>query len=270
MKCEVCGYTSSTNFQFCKYCGAPAPDKTFINHPNPKTLLSIKSGLFLAICILFTASSILNPFNIINVICTIALWLIYANGRKNIINPTHIKILSGCTFATEIIMIIEGIGVILFSSIFTISAIIVPFADTSTPTYSDSYYSSSSSADSSTIGIIVFLILGISLFIAGIVIIILSFTTLHPTHKFIKSLYNGIENGVEDVHNPKKARIALIVIAILSIIGLLAPFVIVLIPFYGLIFMVYLIPYLATAISASLVPIALILSGSIIKKNFIN
>ena len=268
MKCEVCGYTSSTDFQFCKHCGAPAPDENFIDHPNPKTLLSIKSGLFLAICILFTAASVMNPFNIINIICTVVLWLVYANGRNNTINSTYIKILSGCTFATEIIWIITGIIIGLSSAFPSIMGIIALSAGTSEPTPYD--FSGISSGDVVTT-VIACLALGFLFLIPGIVLIVLSLTTIRPIHKFIKSVYKGVENQVEDVYKPKKARTALIFISIISIITAFLPFIPGLIPIYGWVFvMMYFIPLSFGALAASLVPVALILSSSIIKKHFLS
>jgi uncharacterized OB-fold protein len=36
MKCEVCGYTSSTDFEFCQNCGAKATKEALPDSPTPK------------------------------------------------------------------------------------------------------------------------------------------------------------------------------------------------------------------------------------------
>ena len=68
---------------------------------------ALQSSLFLVICILTSAGcgiEILNEqVSIIHVLLTIFLWLVYADGRRGIVNAKNLRCISGTVFASYVV-----------------------------------------------------------------------------------------------------------------------------------------------------------------------
>ena len=66
-----------------------------------RVLPALKDGIFLAICILMSASCLISlsmdSIPLINILATVFLWLTYAQSRKDIVDAKHLRCVSGCS-----------------------------------------------------------------------------------------------------------------------------------------------------------------------------
>lgn len=108
MKCNHCDYESEQEFKFCPLCGgAGAVEATAQNTLGEKFLAAMKDRLFLAICILLTVSAgvalFSGSFNVLSILMTVFIWLIYAASRKDTVDTNHMRNLSGTIYAEYVI-----------------------------------------------------------------------------------------------------------------------------------------------------------------------
>ncbi|MBO4338510.1 MAG: hypothetical protein J5877_01150 [Clostridia bacterium] len=255
MRCEYCQSDFDDNLMNCPVCGAPVPppeDKKpdyfsqanesypqagapyaqngfipaapMINPLHAKTDMLVKDSLFLATCILNTVATALplfgdfKGFNVIGVIVTIFLWLIYADGKKNILpNPARIRIISGCIYATKVILyVVSGLlalmGLLCF---FSASSWIKYFTDAFNPgTVPADDFERLFSMGGWAIGI------GF-IFVAGFMAV-LNYFSYGKIHKFVKSCYENIQTGVNALENRNITSVWLIVFTVIMGISAVA------------------------------------------------
>lgn len=110
MKCSNCNCELNGNFAFCPKCGAKIEQYAYTT-PNPmavKIPAFLKSGLFLAICILTSAGAFLQLISddipVLSILMSIFLWLLYATSVKG--NPAYsnyMRLISGTMFAKYVV-----------------------------------------------------------------------------------------------------------------------------------------------------------------------
>lgn len=263
MKCQYCGYEENSIFFYCPNCGQPAqvPNQNTGYNPNvnpapnyaqpdyepstpnytqtpydgycptPRILGLIKDNMFLALCILMTITTafsiISNNIDVLGVLFTIFLWLTYADGRKNQVNPEHIKGVSGTLFASYIIQYIGaalfavlGIASIALSSVSNLfDAEDLEEIFTYAGINLDQLYSQFSFED---LIAVLMVVMGVVAIVASVLMFVFNILGIRKIHALVKSVYQSGENGVENFAYAKTASawiIALLVLQVLSLLG---------------------------------------------------
>ena len=243
MKCNNCGYEEASSFNFCPKCGAlapkeeapapvspEAPSSPFVT-PKPvnaaaqKALTALKSPLFLALCILVSASTamgiITGGFNVLSILATVFLWLSYAAAVKNECSVSNLRCLSGVTFAN---FVIQQVAYAIFIFVGAIGAFAFAIAGVSSEMY-DKIIESVATVEiiaaiqATGIGFSFFFILFFVIFaIVGIVGTVINVFSWKKIHNFTKSLYKGVEKGELELKSTDAATAWLIVFGVLNAI----------------------------------------------------
>lgn len=181
-----------------------------------------KDTLFLVICILYSVnvgfSLIKLNFPIINILITIFLWLAFVQFKKDVLDASKIKYISGTVFAKKIINYVS-------CGLLVLGGLICAFAVTalrSSGVYSKilsqirsyigtAYYTTIMSALNAG-GFLVFIIC----VIIAAILFVLTFIGINSIHKFIQTSYKSMETGMFNVTKAKAASIWLIVFAVFN------------------------------------------------------
>ena len=238
MKCEVCGYTSSTDFEFCKNCGAKAPEKTVTYSPTPHILECVKSNLYLAFCILIGASAAITcvnilslgtvsgivsiPKNLIILFLAIIAWLIYLSGKKDQLSAKHFKLFSIGVLLKYIWGFFGGVAIILIGALACALPLFAAFFQSIE--YGAQFNLNELLENGGILPVIAFVIIGILIILLGIAAIIINLIGRRPIYRFTKSLYQSIEDGNETFTSVKTAPFWLITFAVISVIADFAAF----------------------------------------------
>ncbi len=286
MKCNNCGYEEASSFNFCPKCGAlapkeeapaseaaPAPTATSspfvtpkpVNAAAQKALTAVKSPLFLALCILVSASTALGMitggFNVLGILATIFLWLSYAAAVKNECSVSNLRCLSGVTFAN---FVIQQVVYAIFIFVGAIGAFAFAIAGASSEMYDkiiEAVEFDAATAEiiaamqAAGIGFSFFFILFFAIFaIVGIVGTVINIFSWKKIHNFTKSLYKGVENGELELKSTGAATAWLMVFGVLNAISAV----------FSIGGQDIILTFLATGSTAA----ALIIASILIKKNF--
>lgn len=240
MKCDNCGFENADTNAFCINCGNSlkeqqpvASEPALSSEPTPtisvnpvaeKVIWVLKDNLFLAICILtsvLTGTSLLSgSLNVIGVLFTIFLWLIFAKTKKNLVDVANMRRVSGTIFANYVI------GWVAFGCIAFLTVIIIAIGGAGS-LYLDeilakldlgSLYNGLASL---TAGIFVFglLVFAMIIILAAILVSIFAFCTIH---KFAKSLYVSVLTGVFNLEKVDAAKNWLLALGIIEGISALS------------------------------------------------
>lgn len=230
MKCSNCGYESQEDFIYCTNCGtavsgAPAVS---LNPVADRVLAALKDKLFLVICILMSAATVLPIISggglpIINILITIFLWLTYAQSTKNYANPDHIRGISGTVYASYIINNVLAVILVVCGFIVALTFGIV--ADVAELIDIIKLELNNAGVDLATFGLgeeifsIIGWALGFVFVLAGAVMLVFNILGMRKIHRFVKSVYVGIltQNGAFE--KPRAARNWLIFFAVCSCIS---------------------------------------------------
>lgn len=128
MKCTYCGFDREEPFAYCPSCGAPAEAPAEVpaaegseapkrNAVAERLLPALKSGRFLAICILLSISYGCTLFagsmDVLALLMMIFSWIVYANARKNVLSVKQLRSISGTVYANYVVHYI-GMGSLAF------------------------------------------------------------------------------------------------------------------------------------------------------------
>ena len=220
MKCTKCGYECENDFTFCPGCGQPAaeqpeaapsqqtapqpmPNASEYAVPNPvagRMLSMFKDTLFLVVCILQSASVLFSickaDFPILGILFTIFLWLIYAQGRKNIADAKFMRYVSGTVFAQYVIKWVVCGLLAFFGLIFT--ALFSVIANTEFFDYIVDEFNKLASGYSSIIVSLlssVAAVVGILMIVIAIGVALVNIFGTRSIHRFTQSLYRSAECG---------------------------------------------------------------------------
>lgn len=230
MKCPHCEYERAEAFTFCPMCGKPATkeDHAITICPTPRILSFIKDDLFLAICIILTASvgcsMISGGFNALFLLITIFAWLTYAGGKNNVVEHKHIKVISGSVYAIYVINNVLAIITAVCGVIYTILMLIPPVLD-------DFNISEQllniNPEEYGPLAILPFtfitlisafaMFLGILLIIISIIMLFINVAGRKKIHRFVQSVYKSAEVGEETVIGASQTRVWLIIFAVITI-----------------------------------------------------
>lgn len=234
MKCRSCGYESAEQFAFCPCCGNAVTDTTEqlcvereepSGNPAANRILGIlKDKLFLIICILVTAGTvggmISDNFNVIHILATVFLWLLYAQVQKGTLDSTQLKNISGTVYASYVVTNVACIILIVCGLIcgVTLGAfgdeIINEIAEMAEIADYESY-ELALSVSAAVLGVIIVIVF---IVIAALALLINIFG-VRNIHRFVKSVYQSVERGEL---KPVKCRTAHNWLMIFGVIGALS------------------------------------------------
>ncbi len=231
MKCEVCGYTSSTNFEFCQNCGAKATNETLPDSPTPRIFACVKSNLYLIFCILIGASAVITninilslgtvtgifsiPKNLILLLTAIAAFLIYLDGKKNQLSAKNFKLFSVGVLLKYIWGFFSGIGIMLIGALVCIFPLIAAFFQSIE--YGVPFDLNEFSENGGMLPTVLFVVIGVLIIIIGIVAIIINIIGRSQIYRFVKSVYKSVENNEEKFLSLKTVQFWLIAFTAISV-----------------------------------------------------
>lgn len=229
MKCKQCGYKAAQDSLFCPQCGErmipeEAPSGAFA----ARILPALKDPLFLVVCILLSVSCLMSlsagSVPLIDILITVFLWLTYAQARKDVADAEHLRCVSGALYAQYVITYIAAGLVVVMGVIFAIAFNIVTssmdgFWEALLGELADAETVASLMAILPTVSGAVILVLCV--LVSG-VIIVLNIFTMRYLHRFAKSVYRSIEQGVYALQYANAAKILLFILGGLAAVSCLS------------------------------------------------
>lgn len=209
MKCTYCNFEQEEAFAFCPQCGAPTEQEApRENHVAKRLMPAVKSGKFLAICILLSVSLGCTLFagsmDLLTLLAMIFMWQIYANGHKNVLNAGQLRCVSGTVYAAYVLNYVAA-GFVILSAITVIGAMATVGADGLMENLDSLPISISlSPLLALLLATPIVLVLFLLVFSAGYVLF--NFFGLGSIHAFIKSTYQNLGTG--DLLGIKRTKLA--------------------------------------------------------------
>lgn len=221
MKCTNCGFESEMDYPVCPQCQAQLQ----ANPAAEKILGILKDSLFLAVCILMSAvcglSFIAGSVPLINVLITIFLWLTYAQSKKGIADPKHLRCISGAVYANYVITyVLAGLVAlmgVIFGAVFGMAFSDANMIDSIVSGLGDVDVSLVTDLLSTLPGIIV----TVAFILAAAIIIVLNVFSLRYIYRFAKSVYQSIEAGELELKHTGAAKIWLFIYGGFTVIAFL-------------------------------------------------
>lgn len=237
MKCINCGNEIADNSAFCAFCGSPTSPveetQTTVSAVHQKLLDIFKDKLFLVLCILVSASTVISIASsnvpLLLILFTIFLWLIYAKAAKNTVDIKNMRNVSGTIFATYVI----GWVTIGLLGLVSVMGAVVALAIGNTAElqgiitkvlseidYSFNEFDTILELATGSIMIITAVVL-IIVFIACIIAAVINIFGMRSIHKFAKSLYKSAEIDNFCIEKLAAAKSWILVFGILSCVSCL-------------------------------------------------
>ena len=230
MKCCKCSFEQEQEFSFCPQCGAaqnaPLESETLqpVNAAAQKVLKALQNPLFFVLCILTSVSCaaqlIESGPNVISILFTIYLWLVYAKSRKGIADVSHLRAVSGTVYAQYIVVnvvaifliVVGGICGLAFGALMSDPSFLSELTDLIP---SEAAFASDLLASAS--GVILFVVFAL----LGGLMLVFNWFSYRRIHRFAKSVYKGVESGTLALDHAKSTCTWLYVLGIFSGISLL-------------------------------------------------
>ncbi len=285
MKCNRCGHEQENDFIFCPACGFETPTAPLYDEHNTRVSSNpafhhltnaFKDTLFLVLCILMTARCGITmlsgtSFNIISILLTVFLWLVYSAAINGTIDSSRIRFISGTIYANYIVLFVASIILIVSSAMLLMSGgILSASAGAITaeetrellnelPPVITSFMAINTVSDMSMF----FVIMAIAMGIVAIAMLLFTIFGTRRIHRFVKSVYQCLNAGYMSYENANGASGWLIFLGIIEVISALgtcanafgeAP----------------LTTIVSAALSSALYGAALIVAGAFVKKHFAN
>lgn len=237
MKCNRCGYESTEVFAFCPVCGAQEAVSQPFNPMNPlmpRMVEALKSNLFLIICILLSASSVLLMVNgglpVINILLTIFCWLTYAAGQRELAEAKYIRGISGTVYATYVV---NNVAYGLLIGSLALVAVLMFFVGSNAELTQElmnelmaeikvsfpEYTSLFTDALSAWIGVVFALLMAVC--VGALIINIIGVRSIH---RFIQSVYKAVEHPQGCIVKANAAKTWLMVCGILEAVSAVSNF----------------------------------------------
>lgn len=252
MFCEKCGCQLADDATVCTNCGAPtqtqqntapgndagAQNAYSAQQPNgayqppvqtayPQNPVAARyntlfsDALFLVACICVSVGAVFSVFsgswNILSILFTIFMWLIYASAKNGSISSKYMRCVSGTVYAMRICLWV-AIGIF---GLCALICLFIPgvFANLLSEynAFSSFEYGFAALSLSSVLGFVLCFIL----LIVVAVLIVLNILFYGPLHKLAKGLYTAVDTGVEQLPNIGAIKTWALVIGILCGVGAL-------------------------------------------------
>lgn len=222
MKCTNCGYDNIENAKFCQRCGSAL---AFYRQSLSERMLQLMNdNNFMVLCILYSVSTglslIRGSLPIVSILMTIFLWMVFAQGKKGIINSNHIRYISGTIFASYVITwvwccLVALCGILLIVLSLTVDTTrLWSRLASELGSYMDDYLQG--------LGFItnfVLIFISIALIIIAIVCACFNVFGRRSIHRFVQSIYKNLECGQIYLVKCSAARIWMIVFGIVNAIS---------------------------------------------------
>lgn len=251
MYCNHCGYQSQDNFQFCPKCGtavqsnpcqsdprqenpyhsnpyqstpyqdAPVYETPVSSNPAAQTILmALKDKLFFIICILMSvacgASLLSGSLPLLELLFAIFLWITHSQAQKDVADAAHLRRVSGTVYAQYVITNISAVlvavcGVIVAAGfqILASDPELIEALTSELQQYGGEFNIAVQGITALTGGVFiaVFLIIGALMFVINLF-------SVRYLHRFAKSVYQSIQNGVLELKHTSAARIWLYIFGV--------------------------------------------------------
>ncbi len=226
MKCNNCGFEYQDNLNTCPNCdGADVFKNISLNPAADIVSAAITDSLFFVMCILMSASSLCallaDGMPVLNILFTIFMWLAYAQARKGILGGTHLRSLSGTTFAVYVINYVLAGAVALIGLAFASVAKTI----FNTPDMLNEFESLLELEDPMISEFAINLIKNYSGLIAVIfiviatVVIVLNIFSMGKIHKFAKSVYKSVDMNTIGFQSVTVAKVWLYILGCFGIVS---------------------------------------------------
>ena len=231
MKCIYCGFEYGDEYSFCPNCGKAAPESepeveaipVSLKPTADKILTVLRDKLFLAACILISASCLFavigGSLPIINILLTVFLWITYAKSNNGIADSQSLRNISGTVYASYIINnvlcgLIIACGALVamaFGAMSISNEMIDELMDeieiigiSKYLQYTDEFIR------------IFLMIIGPILLVAGIGALLINIFGMRKIHRFVQSVYRGIDFQNPVFYKPRAAKNWMIFFAVIS------------------------------------------------------
>lgn len=242
MKCPNCLKENNYDARYCLYCGSQLFAQTQTNTAwGTKIVEAIKSKLFFALCIITSVGLGFCVFsgsiNILAVLATIFLWLVYIKAQKGVVDVNNMRNLSGTFYAFYVI------NYILSALLFLCTGILSLFAGLGyaslTGQIDQSFISEFNEAlfsnpllnsfalelSVSTVIVIIWIFV-IILLVMSVVTLLINVFANRKIHRFIKSLYQSVnDTQINPLTHSQNATVWLWVFGIFNAVSSLYTFV---------------------------------------------
>ena len=213
MKCNNCGFEHEEAKNFCPKCGNSLTYEVIsLNPMADRVSVIFKSGMFLTICILLTAGSVFSLLSgggipVFPILYSIFLWLCYAQGKKGFTDQTHLRSISGTTFAYYIVEYVAAgllvlCGLLCMLGTSAVSEELIYLLEAEGLISSELPYN--------MLGLLC-VILSVILLMSAVAVILINVFGVRKIHKFIQSVYKSIEYNQNQIVCAKTARTWLII-----------------------------------------------------------
>ncbi len=245
MKCNNCGFEHGAQFKYCPNCGTdtsatspiedtPQAEYVSLNPAADKVLGALKDKLFLAMCILMSASCVFSiaqdGMPLINILITIFMWLTYTDAQKGFANEKHLQSISGAVYASYIITNVASIILIVCGAL--TGALFAVLSTTNTEELVSEFKTLLSEYNLEDYGLIfdnftgkeivfMFLLLCVGIVLGGVINLIINILGMKKIHRFAKSVYEGImyqNPNFENAHAVKNWLVFFAVFGFISIV----------------------------------------------------
>lgn len=230
MFCTRCGFECKKDEKFCPQCGNPieaevkseSANNSNVNTEQPpvytaqpvysvndntvaaKWVPAFRSPLFLTICIIVTAAAVFSlpsgTVDVIKVLFTVFLWLIYADAQRGTVTSNRLRCVSGTVCAIKVVNWVLvgtfGFSGIIITVLFAVLGNAIPL------NYITSIESQIDMLDGINkllpyaleIGITgVALIIGVSFILIAVIIAVFNACGISSIHSLTKSMYKAID-----------------------------------------------------------------------------
>ncbi len=230
MKCKNCGFESEQEFEYCANCGTKVENQDYfpaesvsLNPAADIVLPALKDKLFLALCILMTATCVLSlaasGMPLLNILITVFLWLTYADAQKDFANEKHLQFISGAVYAqyiivnvASIILIVCGVLLIAMSRFIDGAELAIEMLRLEGTGISSDLSDLFSQEVLDYLGIII----SIAFTLVGVMALVFNILMMKKIHRFAKSVYMGVMYQNTDFEKPRTVRNWFIFIAVCS------------------------------------------------------
>lgn len=233
MQCPQCGYDNPIPQQFCPNCGANT-QMPMQNNATAPILAILKDNLFMVLCILVSAGSVLSlsvgSIPLLSILAAVFLWLAYTKASKDEASAEQLRNLSGTVYAHYIITFVIAALVTVFGLLFSLGLSII-FQDPAMIEEIIRQVGMESGLDSYDMAQVrqVFEVLGtipasfftVIFIMVGVAVIVLNIFSIRYIHRFIKSVYMSLQNGRLELDCVKAAKTWLWIYGIFSAVSAL-------------------------------------------------
>lgn len=226
MKCNNCEFEYEDSLNACPNCNGIGQFEAISLNPAADIVsAAIKDGLFLVMCILMSSSCVFgilaDSVRLFNILLAIFMWLAYAQARKGLLDSTHLRSLSGTTFAMYVINYVAAGFLALGGMLLAFALSVVAQAPVSLQEIASSLEIENPIIAKYITSLIVNFggFIGFIIVIIAVLSIVLNIFSYGKIHKFAKSVYQSIDMNTIGFQNVKAAKVWLYILGVFIIVS---------------------------------------------------